>query len=150
MFISGSLLEYLLSLTLLNTCLYHSLLTLNYLLPVLYNQRLYPPNKFSTLPIHSPLYSLSLNLISQTLHSFPHFLTQDYNKRLSGKETHNSQSSTLLQSHSKRLQRRLNTRRCRHFSAVSVPPGIYRGWHQTAGRLKPSVASRHTPRAAGG
>ena len=60
MFISGSLLEYLLSLTLLNTCLYHSLLTLNYLLPVLYNQRLYPPNKFSTLPIHSPLYSLSL------------------------------------------------------------------------------------------
>ena len=147
MFISGSLLEYLLSLTLLNTCLYHSLLTLNYLLPVLYNQRLYPPNKFSTLPIHSPLYSLSLKSHFTNIAFLSTLLDTRLQQKTVGKR---NTRLAILQSHSKSLQRRLNTRHRRRFSAVSVPPGIYRGWHQTAGRLKPSVASRQTPRAAGG
>ena len=43
-----------------------------------------------------------------------------------------------------------NTRHGEHFSAVSVPPGVYRQWHQTAGWLQPSVASCQTPWAVSG
>ena len=47
----------------------------------------------------------------------------------------------VIQSRSNSLQRQLNTRCRRRFSAVLEPPGVYRRWHQTAGRLEPLVAS---------
>ena len=49
-----------------------------------------------------------------------------------------------LQSRSKILQRRLNTRRCQHLLAVSVPPGgLSRQW-LAAKHQVPSVASHRT------
>ena len=55
-----------------------------------------------------------------------------------------------VQSHTKILQPPPNTRHGEHFPAVSVPPGVYHRWHQTAGWLEPSVASCQTPWAVSG